>query len=277
MARRVTIIGFVLFAFAAAGFVITYIPKARLRANLVGSKNNLRALALFAAHHSKPDPNRDASRLPTEIPSGTVYLPGVPPDQRLSWVVDVLPGLDQKRQNTAALVESIDRTRPWTAEPNQRAGHTRLVMLLCPENPPEMSAGGPGVTSYVGIAGVGADAASLTRSWWGSDPRCGAFSYDRPTPFGRITDGLSQTLLFGETRDDAGPWLRGGVATVRGLNDAPDAPPLVGGQFGGYFPTGANFALCDGSVQTFSPNTTPGILFAYATIAGKAGDRLVGE
>lgn len=278
MARRVTIIGFVLLALVVAGIVLTYIPKARLRANVEASRNNLRALALFAAHHSNPDPKRDAGKFPTEIPPGTVYLADVPPDLRLSWVVGVLPGLDQKKQNTEELLTRIDRTQPCLAEPNQRAGSTRLAVLLCPENPPEARPDGPGLTSYVGIGGVGPNAATLPLG----SPKSGAFRYDGPTPFDRVTDGLSQSLLFGETRHEVGPWLRGGVATVRGLDDAPGALPLIaeqgGGQFGGYFPAlGANFALCDGGVRTFSPRTTPKVLLAFATTAGKDTDPLPGE
>jgi hypothetical protein len=274
MTRRVAIVVVSVFlVLVAAGFVFTYLPKARLAANFAASQNNLRALALFAAHHSNPDPKRDARKLPTEIPPGTIFLADVPVDHRLSWVVDVLPGLDQKKQNTEALLASIDRTKPWTAEPNQTAGMTRLVVLLCPENPPEVGADAPGVTSYVGIGGVGADAAALPLG----SPRSGAFRYDGPTPFDRITDGLSQTLLFGETRYEVGPWLRGGPSTVRGLNDAPGAPPLVGGQFGGYFPSGVNFAMCDGGVRTFSPQTAPKVLLNLATIAGKETDPVPGE
>ena len=242
MARRVTIIGFVLFALGAAVLVLTYIPKIRLNARMAASQNNLRELGLFAAHHVKPDPKRDASKLLGEIPAGTISLPDVPPDARLSWVVGVLPGLDQGKANATELLGRIDQTKPWSAEPNQKAGVARLVVLLCPENTPEVPAGAAAVTCYVGIGGVGPDAAALPPG----APRAGAFRYDGPTPFDRITDGLSQSLLFAETRHDVGPWLRGGSATVRGLNDAPDAPPLVGGQFGGYFSAGVNVAMCDG-------------------------------
>jgi prepilin-type processing-associated H-X9-DG protein len=289
MARRIILIGFVFFVFGVAGLVLTYIPKARLQANLVGSRNNLRALALFAAHHAKPDPKVDASKLPTNVPPGTIYLAGVSVEDRLSWVVDVLPGFDQTKQNTEALLAEIDRTKLWTAEPNQKAGRTRLPALLCPENPPDLAPGAPGLTSYVGIGGIGLDAPMLppidpyltillrlagclgpdVRLPPISSPRSGAFWYDGPTPFNRI-DGLSQTLLFGETRYEVGPWLRGGFSTVRGLNDAPGAAPLIGDQFGGYFPNGANFAMCDGSVQTFSPQTAPGVILSRAAITGKA-------
>jgi hypothetical protein len=87
-----------------------------------------------------------------------------------------------------------------------------------------------------------------------------------------VTDGLSQTLLFAETRDEVGPWLRGGVSTTRGLVNSSTAIPLIGGQFGGYFPEVAHFALCDGSVRPFTSRTTPQVLFAMATIAGKEGE-----
>lgn len=270
MARRITIIGFVLLVLVAVGLLLTYIPKARLNANLVGSQNNLRELGIFAAHHANPDPKRDASKLPNEIPAATIPLADTPPDLRLSWVVGVLPTLDQRKQNTAELLTQIDKTKPWLAEPNQKAGSTRLVVLICPENPPEVPAGSAAITCYVAIGGLGADAPTLPVG----APRAGAFRYDSATPFDRITDGLSQTLLFAETRQEVGPWLRGGFATTRGLNDAPDAPPLVGGQFGGYFPNGANFAMCDGSVRTFSPRTTPKVLFDLATIAGKEANPL---
>ena len=61
---------------------------------------------------------------------------------------------------------------------------------------------------------------------------------------------------------------------MRGFDDAPGAKPLIGtgGQFGGYFPSGANFALCDGSVRTFTPQTTPRVLLSMATIAGGANE-----
>src|SRR4051812_9005387 len=121
MARRVTVIGFVLLVLVAVGVLLTYIPKARLNANLVGSQNNLRELGLFAAHHTNPDPKRDASKLPSEIPAATIYLADTPPDLRLSWVAGVLPGLDQRKQNTAPLLSQIDPTKPWPAEPNQKA------------------------------------------------------------------------------------------------------------------------------------------------------------
>jgi prepilin-type processing-associated H-X9-DG protein len=281
MMRRVAIIGAVLLALAAAAVLFTAIPGWRLKANFDRSRNNLRELSLFAAHSANPnayvDPHpgakRDLSRFPTQVPAGTVFLPEVPPDSRLSWVVGVLPCLDQRQQNTMELLARIDQTKPWIADASQQAAATRVLALLCPQNTPEVPAGSPAVTCYVGIGGVGADPASLPAG----SPKAGAFRYDGPTPFDRITDGISQSLLFAETRNEVGPWLRGGPSTVRGLNDAPGAPPLVGGQFGGYFPQGGNFAFCDGSARVFTPQTSPQVLLSFATIAGKEADPIPGE
>jgi prepilin-type processing-associated H-X9-DG protein len=274
MARRVTIIGFVLLALVVVGLLLTLVPQARLKASMVASQNNLRELGFFAAHYTKPEevPNPkqkvDTTKLPKQIPPGTILLPDVPPESRLSWVVAMLPCADQHRQNTEQLLKQIDQTKPWMAEPNQKAATTRVIVLLCPENTPEAPPGSPAITCYVGISGIGTDAASLPVG----SPKAGAFRYDGPTPFENITDGLSQTLLFTETRNEVGPWLRGGPSTVRGLNDAPDALPLVGGQFGGYFPNGGNFGFCDGSVRVFTPSTAPQVLLTFATIAGKETD-----
>ena len=85
--------------------------------------------------------------------------------------------------------------------------------------------------------------------------------------------------VLGERSADLGPWLRGGPATVRGLDDAPAAPPLLtpGGQFGGNHATVSNWGFADGSVRPFTDRTDPKVLFDLATIAGKGTDPLPGE
>jgi hypothetical protein len=278
MNQRVTILGLVVLLAVVGVILVTAIPKWRLEANLKKSQNNLRELALFGAHHVKPEEtpkarHRDVSKIPTEIPAGTIVLPNTAPPERLSWLPTILPVLDQQRQDLATLYSQIDQHQPWRAERNQHAATTPLVVLLCPENTPTVPPGQPAISCYVGISGIGFDSGNLPEN----SPLRGAFRYDGPTPFREIRDGLSQTLLLGETNYELGPWLRGGTSTVRGFNPEPNALPLIGGQFGGYFPHLANFALCDGSVRPFTVNTTPGVLLGYATIAGIGSDPLPGE
>lgn len=273
MARRIAVIVGGLLVFALVGLAIPYVMKMRARADVVTCRNNLRELAQFAAHFSGPNPKQPRKDVDL-IPPGTIFLPGVPPDERLSWVVSVLPVLDQKRHDAVKLLAVIDEKQPWPAAPNQQAARTKLATLLCPGNPPAVVADQPAPACYVGIGGLGADAAAA------ADPhRAGCFRYDGPTPFDRIADGLSQTLLFGERSGDLGPWLRGGPSTVRGFDDAAGAPPVLGpgAQFGGNHPTGANWALADGSVRLFNPRVDPKLLFGLATIAGGEKDPLPGD
>jgi hypothetical protein len=271
MSRRVIFALCALLAAIGLALLITYLQRVRLNANVAASRNNLRDLAFFAAHHANPDPKTDPTKLPKEIPAGTVVLAGVPPENRLSWAVSVLPALDQKKHPAEQLLAQIKTDQPWLADANQQAARTRLPVFLCPENTPKPPPDAPAPTCYVGVAGLGADAATLMLPPNATaPPRAGAWRYDSPTPFDKIADGLSQTLLLGETANEPGPWLRGGHSTVRGFDDSPGAKPLIGagGQFGGFFPNAAHFALCDGSVRAFTPQTTPSVLLKLATIAG---------
>ncbi|MBY0458538.1 MAG: hypothetical protein K2V38_14455, partial [Gemmataceae bacterium] len=161
MSRRVVVAAVGVALLFVVGLVLPFLLKARMNSHVVGSRNNLRELALFAAHHANPDPARDSKKLPTEIPPATIALPDTAPADRLSWVVDVIPGLDQRRVNGALLLETIDRTKPWAADANQRAARARIAPLLCPEGTPDVAPVAPGMTCYVGISGTGADAASL--------------------------------------------------------------------------------------------------------------------
>jgi prepilin-type processing-associated H-X9-DG protein len=280
MSRRMIVLLIGLMVFTGVGFVLAYVVKVRGTADDVRCKNNLREITLFAAHHADLQPGVPVGKYLERIPAGTVALPGVAPEERLSWYVSVLPGLDQKRQDTAPLLAAMDQEQPWTAVANQLAARHRLLVVLCPGNPPQSNPGEPALSSYVGIAGLGRDAPTLPLAVGGpAPPRAGCFRYDAPTPFEAITDGLSQTLLIGERSHDLGPWLRGGPATVWGLDDGPDAKRLQGpgGQFGGNHPNGANWAFADGSVRFFTDDVNPQVLFGLATIAGKETDPLPGD
>jgi prepilin-type processing-associated H-X9-DG protein len=123
--------------------------------------------------------------------------------------------------------------------------------------------GGYAATNYVGIAGVGEDAATLKIR----DPRAGIFGYDRRTRFSDIKDGMSNTLLVGEVYRDLGPWAQGGHATVRGLTTKPyiNGPDGIGcGKGSG----GVNVLMADGSVRFVSENIASEVFEAMATMAG---------
>jgi hypothetical protein len=256
--------------FIVASFVLTYLHRFRLDAARMQAQNNLRQLAL--AILEVQNDNHDAPRMVTQaIPPATVVLPAIPPEDRLSWYALILPRLDQQASGAAQALALLDRQSPWSAEANQQAGTIRLRCALCPlmpirdEHVPDAAP-----THYVAIAGIGRDAATLPLPEGSPpSPQAGPWRYDAPTPLSRIHNGLSNTLLLGETNHQIGPWLQGGWATTRGVDPSDSAPPLLGtyGQFGGLFPSGAHFALCDGSVRLLSIRTSPRVFLSMATLA----------
>jgi len=270
MARQVGIGLLAVFGVLGAGLFVTWLVKSRAAQDRVYCANNLRELAQFAALYADAGKKKGEPVL-AAVPAGTIVIPGLPPDRRPSWVPATLPLFNQRRQPVADLVKLVDPKRAWDEGSNARLAETKLVALICPGNPAEAPEGRPQPTQYPGLAGLGADAATLPLGP-PVPPRAGCFRYDAPTPLDLIAgaDGLSQTLLFGETGDDPGPWLRGGRATVRGLDDAPGAKPYIGpgGQFGGNHPEGANFAYSDGAVRLLTPRVDADVLKAQFTIAG---------
>ncbi len=197
------------------------------------------------------------------LPPATIPNPDLVPERRLSWHAAILPYIEQK-----ALFDTLDRAAPWDAPANAAAVKDRYVTLFQCQSafagaPPDAA-----LTNYVGVAGLGADAAELPAG----DPRAGVFGYDRRVKVAEIRDGASQTALVTETTADLGPWPRGGPATVRGVT--PAAPP--GGAHVGdrqFFwedrPSGSNVVLADGSVRFLRNPTAPAVWVAVATMAGR--------
>jgi hypothetical protein len=233
--------------------------------------NNLKLIALGLRDYAEAHPKelRTAENVPA-FPAGTVPNPALPPDQRLSWLVEVLPFLEQE-----GLYNRIDRAAGWDAGANAPAVRTPLTGLQCPDWGRESSPEPAYLTAYLGVAGVGAAAPSLPAG----DSHAGVFGYDRRTALSDVKDGTSNTLLILESSRDNGPWARGGAATVRGLDPAEQPYLGTGRPFGGtHFAEnglfkrggsiGCNAALADGSVRFLPEGIAPHVLEALATMAG---------
>lgn len=224
------------------------VQQARTAARRTQSANNLKQLMLAMHNH------HDVYR---HFPAGTIEASADDPDDRLSWLVSLLPFLEQ-----AALFEQIDRESRWNSDANAEWTGFNITMFLNPAEPD----GPAGRTHYVGMAGIGPDAANLPVN----DPKAGVFGYNRTTRLRDITDGTSNTIAITEASADFGPWAKGGRSTIRGLTKEPyiNGPDGIGSRF----PGGMNAALSDGSVRFLSENIDPDVLKALITING--GERV---
>jgi prepilin-type N-terminal cleavage/methylation domain-containing protein/prepilin-type processing-associated H-X9-DG protein len=228
------------------------VQQAREAARLTQSKNNLKMIGL--AMHNYHDTFN-------ELPQGTVPNEDLKPEERLSWAYSILPFLEQ-----VVLYNELDGKLGWEAEENTFGLQTAVSVYQNPSQPgarPNPSSG-----DYVGMAGVGENAAELEAN----DPKAGIFGYDRKVRFRDITDGTTNTIMVTDSSKPNASYLAGGKATIRGFSKSPylNGPDGIGSPHNGI----VQVLFADGSVRAISVNTDETVLEALAT---KAGGEEVGE
>ncbi|MDY3551244.1 DUF1559 domain-containing protein [Gemmata sp. JC717] len=192
-------------------------------------------------------------RIEPSFPPGC-FGPGAVPEERLSWMVALLPYLEQE-----SLYRQFDREKGYAA--NLPAGQASVSTFICPSS--QEVATTAGLTNYVAMAGLGSDAASRPAGAAGN----GFMGYDRVTSFSMIKDGSSNTIALTETRVGLGPWARGGTSNLRGFESA-EFLNHAEGRSRSSVPNGANVGMADGSVRFIGSGTDPKKLSAAITIAG---------
>jgi hypothetical protein len=179
-------------------------------------------------------------------PAGTNGPKEMEPERRLSYFATLLPYMEQRPGTNvkyADVAAKLDFHEPWDADANQTARQTTIPSYACRDDTgllPDVK----GTTNYVGITGIGPDAARLPKD----SPRAGFFGYDRTVGDADIKAGTSYLVILTETTMDNGPWVAAGRPTLR---DVPpdDASYLGPGRpFGGLHHGGANVLHVDGSV-----------------------------
>jgi Protein of unknown function (DUF1559) len=193
------------------------------------------------------------------FPAGTWPNPELAPDERISWCAVVKPYLD-----IALPGDGLDLKERWNqAGANYTVATSKIGVWDCPASAP-VGTGLPQPTSYIGIAGVGADAPLLPKN----DRRAGVFGFDRMTRLADIKDGPANTMLIAETARVMGSWIQGGPATLRGLDRAHKPYVGPGRQFGGMHRKGTCVAMADGAVRMIDDSTAPSVFEALSTMAG---------
>lgn len=219
--------------------------------------NNLKHLMLGL--HSFQSSTTSDSTAVRMLPPGCMG-PGATPEERLSWMVTLLPYLDQD-----VLYRRFDVNRGYRG--NVTPARLAVATFLCPASKEAGSsdlAREAATTHYIAMAGIGKDAANRPAGAVGN----GFMGYDRLTSWDMIKDGASNTIALMETRSNLGPWARGGNSTLRGFD--PNDLPLFGDgrPFGGHEQF-CPAAMADGSVRSlFYSNIDTQKLAAALTIAG---------
>ena len=258
----------------ALGVVAMLLLGMREQAAEVECQNNLRLIgAAVNRYHDELKHYPEAG-----VPNPA--LPADEPGRHLSWLAAILPHLEDVTRPPAGpgapaphpspaqmTYGRLDLSKPWDAPENQAAVTTRLRWYRCPSDPTRAAPGAPALTSYVGITGLGPDAATLPAS----SPRAGFFGYERRLTREELHEarGDSRTLVATETTRDNGPWAQGGAATARPVDPAgrPYAGP--GRPFGGSHPHTFNALFADGAVVPFRNDINPDVFEALVPITGE--------
>ncbi|MEZ6129107.1 MAG: DUF1559 domain-containing protein [Planctomycetaceae bacterium] len=220
------------------------VQQAREAARRTQSKNNMKQLGL--AMHNYHD-------VYGHFPIGTVADTNLKPEQRLSFLFSVLPFVEQ-----AALYNALSGTSKlaWDDAQNEQMTSVAIPTFVHPSVVPAI----PNATSYVGMAGIGEDAAELPVR----HERAGIFGYNRKTRMRDITDGTSNTIMMTEANDTDIPWAAGGK-TLKSLTQQPyiNGPDGIGGPS----PGGCHVLMADGSVRFVSENIDPQMMEALSAMA----------
>ncbi len=193
-------------------------------------------------------------------PAATAPSKDLPPERRVGWTADVLPLMGERTaaEEYQQLAAQVARDKAWDVSPNLELSRARLRVFACPARLDAT----PGTTNYVGVAGLGLDAATLPRD----NPDAGVFGYAQSARREEIAGGISFTFLVIETAQETGPWLAGGRPTVRGVPTDAEHYCGRGRPFGGLHFRVTNVLWVDGSVRPLSDATPPEVFRAHATI-----------
>jgi hypothetical protein len=194
-------------------------------------------------------------RFPVAVAGGAL----LPPETRLSWIAEMLPYYDH-----ADWHRQLETGYSWNGPQNRPVTRRALPEVVNPVLGPQATEAGFPVTHYVGVAGVGPDAARLAAE----EPRAGVFGYDRGIRPEEIRRGAANAIAILGVSERCGPWAAGGDATVRALTQ----PPYVNGPdgFGSGQADGMLAGMADGSVRFISKNIDPHVIEQLATINSPA-------
>lgn len=233
-----------------------------------------------------------------EVPPGT-WPPGAfkrqslqradrEPMNRIGWMAGLLPYLGHQ-----GLFDRLEFKDSWRDPSNWLAARTLVLQFLDPSYPDlarfTTVPGLPtdlGATHYVGIAGIGLDAATYDPRDPATRHKRGVLNYEGSASIAEIQksrNGLGQTILLIQVPHDGvtgvSPWIAGGGATLRGVPEKNSIAPFVlsndrnGKRIQHQGKNGTYALMTDGSVRFISENVADDVFQAMCTVNGPAPEK----
>jgi prepilin-type N-terminal cleavage/methylation domain-containing protein/prepilin-type processing-associated H-X9-DG protein len=273
------------------GLILPAVQGAREAGRRASCSNSIRQLALAVLAHESAEgafpAGYESSLVPQKGNSGWCAHPNQVMHHGMPWTVRVLPRLgelprfDEFDAQGTFLSTSNYRPESVTAA-NRAAWEKPLALMRCPSDP--ASGRGDNGNNYFGVQGGGPESAGSCRHRSRVLFLNGLLHHASRVTAGHVRDGLSNTLLVGETkylprpphrpdgntyggwasslRSDESPNPYTLAAAVLAINSVPGSggeaiqPPQVpdlffqmSKVFGSFHPGGAMFAFGDGSVK----------------------------
>ncbi len=262
------------------GLLLPAVQAAREAARRCSCVNNLSQLGL-AVHHYE----FNAEQLPSGVinPDGPIRAEEI--GQHVSWVVGILPYIEQSNA-----YRKFDQAAGAYAPVNKPVRSEQIATLTCPSNPnPSFDRDDQAKVAWTNYAGCHHDSEAPI-----NDDNNGVLFLNSRLRLSKVLDGLSQTILLGETSDMSKNlgWVSGTRSTLRNTGSLNDPSTLlqnasgvpaepvepagslrVGG-FGSYHTGGAQFVFADGSSRFIASSIDPSI---YKKLGNRADGELLGD
>ncbi|HEX3313439.1 MAG TPA: DUF1559 domain-containing protein [Gemmataceae bacterium] len=206
------------------------------------------------------------------------------PYYRMSWMTSLLPYLGHD-----GLFHRLDEKASWRDPVNWLPARTMVPQFqdpMYPDGSRMVSVPGIGVelaaTHFVGIAGIGLDAAEYDRNDVSTAPKRGVFGYERSATIAELqrNRGAANTILMVQVPHDGltgvSPWVAGGGSTLRGVPEKNSIAPFVlttdktGKAIAYKGHSGTYAVMADGSVRFVDAKISDAVFKAMCTVQGAA-------
>ena len=195
------------------------------------------------------------------------------PMQRVSWMAALLPFLGQE-----SLFGKINFNLSWRDPGNWAPAGTMVAQFLDPTYPsssyfltrPDLPFDAA-ATHFVGIAGVGLDAADYDPADPATINKRGILNYNKGVSLEEVRKGhgLGNTMLMVQVPFDGltgvSPWMAGGGSTLRGVPEKNSVAPFI---IEGKGESGTFALMADGSVRFVKHDVSDEVFKAMATARG---------